>query len=839
MAAVQAIAQFFWGILLTLDSIVYFLISWLYQIILLLCRIDILGNGTEISELVGRVYTIIGVVILFLVAYSLLRAMVNPDDLKGKKSPTNIVKNVLISIALIALTPTIFSFALDFQNALLEQNTIGKLVLGDRTDGESSATTIEKGGNRMAATVLQSFLHPNYSQCTIVTSDDGSVGYDCPEIATGGLNFLLFEVANEHTTYDAVWDEVENNGNFLNITTFAYALAHESTMTYYPIISTIAGAFVFLVLLSYCIDIAIRTIKLAVFELIAPLPILARIMPGEQGNKVFSNWVKACISTYTEVFIRLAILFFAVLIIKIVIQNIPTIFLDLGLLNGDVGITVFLFTQAFLVIGIILFVKQAPQILKDITGLDSGKYNVLRSAKQALSFVGGGIMGRSPAAAVRAWEQTGKDGNLRSIGDQYKRRLAKTRAKAEGATFGSRTGDRFRKAFGMPSLKESYDTMMEQNRNMNGQYLKAVNDTASDVLLRDDKGEVVKDANGKPIKLVNVGDTWEFNEENTRKLQEAKNRNAIAISEIGEEVKQAQDILEVDKKVNGKGKADEISGKEMAKTKYYLRRDGNELENISILTKDSNGYKQLTFRSQNELKKWLDESRDNRTISDKFYNSISDQYIAKDDFLKITTKIDGKMVTVGGKDNPLNQKQFEEWFAANREKMSSEEVTRIGHILNQSVNVVTKKHFFDHNGEYNGKENAAMTLYKEELADNLRNYGIVDANGKVEHNKIVYEKDGKTKTIDIQKMISNPHEMKYDDLKNIKEYVEEVVGGEVNSKLRNLNKAKSDIDYENAAIDRMQAQVKEQIEVAKSGDRYTAAKAASDANRMEDGGKKG
>ena len=839
MAAVQAIAQFFWGILLTLDSIVYFLISWLYQIILLLCRIDILGNGTEISELVGRVYTIIGVVILFLVAYSLLRAMVNPDDLKGKKSPTNIVKNVLISIALIALTPTIFSFALDFQNALLEQNTIGKLVLGDRTDGESSATTIEKGGNRMAATVLQSFLHPNYSQCTIVTSDDGSVGYDCPEIATGGLNFLLFEVANEHTTYDAVWDEVENNGNFLNITTFAYALAHESTMTYYPIISTIAGAFVFLVLLSYCIDIAIRTIKLAVFELIAPLPILARIMPGDQGSKVFNNWVKACISTYAEVFIRLAILFFAVLIIKIVIQNIPTIFLDLGLLNGDVGITVFLFTQAFLVIGIILFVKQAPQILKDITGLDSGKYNVLRSAKQALSFVGGGIMGRSPAAAVRAWEQTGKDGNLRSIGDQYKRRLAKTRAKAEGATFGSRTGDRFRKAFGMPSLKESYDTMIEQNRNMDGKYLTAVNDTASDVLLRNDKGEVIKDANGQPIKLVNVGDTWEFNEENTRKLQEAKNRNAIAISAIGEEVKQAQDILEVDKKVNGKSQADDISGKEMAKTKYYLRRNGDEREDYTFSLQDGT---KVTVHSQNELKNYLSKNRN--LLSDTMYQRINDNWIDKDNdpndmYLRITTQIDGQTVTVGGKSNPLNQKQFEEWFAANREKMSSEEVTRIGNILNQSINVVTKEHFFNHNGEYNGKENAAMTMYKEELADNLRNYGIVDANGVVHHDKIVYEKDGKTKTIDIQKMISNPHEMKYDDLKKIKEYVEEVVGGAVNSHLRDLNKAKSDIDYENAAIDRMQAQAKEQIEVAKSGDRYTAAKAASNANRMEDSGKKG
>ena len=841
MAAVQAIAQFFWGILLTLDSIVYFLISWLYQIILLLCRIDILGNGTEISELVGRVYTIIGVVILFLVAYSLLRAMVNPDDLKGKKSPTNIVKNVLISIALVALTPTIFSFALDFQNALLEQNTIGKLVLGDRTDGESSATTIEKGGNRMAATVLQSFLHPNYSQCTIVTSDDGSVGYDCPEIATGGLNFLLFEVANEHTTYDAVWDEVENNGNFLNITTFAYALAHESTMTYYPIISTIAGAFVFLVLLSYCIDIAVRTIKLAVFELIAPLPILARIMPGEQGNKVFSNWVKACISTYTEVFIRLAILFFAVLIIKIVIQNIPTIFLDLGLLNGDVGITVFLFTQAFLVIGIILFVKQAPQILKDITGLDSGKYNVLRSAKQALSFVGGGIMGRSPAAAVRAWEQTGKDGNLRSIGDQYKRRLAKTRAKAEGATFGSRTGDRFRKVFGMPSLKESYDTMMEQNRNMNGQYLKAVNDTASDVLLRDDKGEVVKDANGKPIKLVNVGDTWEFNEENTRKLQEAKNRNAIAISKIGEEVKKAQDILEVDKTINGKGAADEISGKEMAKTKYYLRRNGNEREDYTFSLKDGTA---VTVHSQNELKNYLSKNRN--LLSDTMYQRINDNWIDKDNdpndmYLRITTQIDGQTVTVGGKANPLNQKQFEEWFAANREKMSSDEVARSSNILNQSINVVTKKHFFDHNGNYNDEDNPAMVKFKRELSQKL-SYGIVDENGKIQKGKITYidPQDKKTEiTIDIAKLSSDWTKITYDDLKNIKKYVEEVVDPKINEELIALNKKKSYIDYENAAIDRMQAQVKEKIEVEKSGEKYTVAKAASDANRMEDSGKKG
>ena len=395
------IIQALMSVLLFLDSIVYFLISWIYQIILLLCQVDILGNSTEIDALIRRVYVIIGVVILFLVAYSLLRAMVNPDDLKGKRSPANIVKNVLISIALVALTPTIFDFAYDFQNGILMQNTIGKLILGTSTvdeDGNevSSNDTIADGGNVIAATVLQAFLHPNYDYCTL---DSASATYDCDvTINTNGLNLIFISIPTSSATYDSIWQGVEEDGDFLSITTFAYSLAHDDSMTYYFIISTAVGVFVFLVLLTYCIDIAVRTVKLAVFELIAPLPILARIMPGDQGEKVFSNWVKACISTYVEVFIRLAILFFAVLIIKIVIGNLQTIFIGEALVTGKVGFTVFLFTQAFIIIGIILFIKQAPQILKDITGLDSGKYgkSLMKGFGMMTAAFGGGA-----TAAIR------------------------------------------------------------------------------------------------------------------------------------------------------------------------------------------------------------------------------------------------------------------------------------------------------------------------------------------------------------------------------------------------------------------------------------------------------
>ena len=129
----RAIWQAFSTILLFLDSIVYFLISWVYQIILLLCNVDILDNDFQVQALINRIYIIIGVVVLFLVAYSLLKSMVNPDDTKGKNSPFNVVKNVIVSIVLIALMPTIFGFAMDFQQALLQENTIGKIILGGAT----------------------------------------------------------------------------------------------------------------------------------------------------------------------------------------------------------------------------------------------------------------------------------------------------------------------------------------------------------------------------------------------------------------------------------------------------------------------------------------------------------------------------------------------------------------------------------------------------------------------------------------------------------------------------------------------------------------------------------
>ena len=132
---VDGIASFFYTIFLWLNCIIYSFISFVYQIFLVLANGGDIFDKTSISGLVDRVYIILGVVVLFLVAYSLLRNMVNPDEaLKGKKSPVKTISNVVTSIALIALVPTIFDFVFSFQNSLLNYNVIGKIIAGTNTN---------------------------------------------------------------------------------------------------------------------------------------------------------------------------------------------------------------------------------------------------------------------------------------------------------------------------------------------------------------------------------------------------------------------------------------------------------------------------------------------------------------------------------------------------------------------------------------------------------------------------------------------------------------------------------------------------------------------------------
>lgn len=792
---VRTIIQALISVLLFLDSIVYFLITWIYQIILLLCQSDILGNSVDIDALVQRVYTIIGVVVLFLVAYSLLRSMVNPDETKGKKSPVNVIKNVLISVALIALTPTIFNFAYQFQAGILRENTIGKLILGESTtslkDSEgnptSSSETIADGGNLIASTLLQAFLHPNFELCDL--NDDGTYSCDLT-INTSGYNILFWSIPNifTSTTFNELWEEI-SNGNFLLLPVFAYTLANENNMVYYYVISTAVGVFAFIVLLSYCIDVAIRTVKLAVFELFAPVPILARIMPGDQGEKVFNNWVKACLSTYVEVFIRLAILFFSILIIKIVLRNLPDIFIGSSLVEGEVGFRVFLFAQAFIIIGILLFIKQAPQIIKDITGLDGGKYKLFGGLKEAfglaktgVAFVGGSIAGGNPLAGFRAAKETNKSGNLQSIGAQYRRRQAKINAKEYGATFSDRAVDRVRQTMGMPSIKDTYEDMLKRNIDpITGQEFTATNQSRLSINL----------PNGT---VINAGQTVQLNTETTQMLNEQKAINDERKADISEVVRQYQAANDSNRQYVGyEDEMKKIAAKEIKKGNFLVR----DSDKKSLLD--------LTYVTQ-----------DGRTVSS---------------------------LAAGMK----TQQELEGWLERAKTDMSAEDYGRLSRQLQTAVSKFSVDAFIENNGkeEVLGKEeNVELLRQKEAMATSLiNNGGLLEIDSRTGMVTKFASDAGLSQQIDDLILALNNGTKKYSELTRneismLSDLGNKTLNNQISHAIQLQNLQKAELDEKNAAIDNMFDQGKKAAETFRTSNVYQAAQASSDAAHEEQAGKK-
>ena len=100
-----------------------------------------LGISEIISNLVSNVYIIVGVIALFLISYSILKQMINPEDNSGSKNILGIIKRMLIALLLTIIMPSVFDFLYDFQNSLLTHHVVTKLIL--QTDDNIITHSIE------------------------------------------------------------------------------------------------------------------------------------------------------------------------------------------------------------------------------------------------------------------------------------------------------------------------------------------------------------------------------------------------------------------------------------------------------------------------------------------------------------------------------------------------------------------------------------------------------------------------------------------------------------------------------------------------------------------------
>lgn len=350
-----------YNILLLIDGAIYDLIDYIYDIFNFLAGYNIFSQETY-NQIVQRIYVILGMVMLFALAYSLLKAVINPDDFaKGEQSFPNVIKNTVISLVIIAVLPTVFSVVFNVQNAILNNDTTPKLILGD----QYTSSDYSDSGRLMAFNVFHAFFHPNAEWCTSKGYPNSLAGLEACEGSIKSDGFLFIRGSG---TLKAANDIILNHSaSFTNYVSYSKAAVNKE-ISYLCVVSTVAGAFLLYVLLNFCFDLAVRVIKLMFYQLIAPIPVICRVIPFGSLKDVFNKWLKFTVSAFVEVFIKIAIMYLGVFVINLVIAS-------FGSGTGGTSsltATQSLIAQALVIMGVVIFIRQAPKLLGDMFGLDSG-----------------------------------------------------------------------------------------------------------------------------------------------------------------------------------------------------------------------------------------------------------------------------------------------------------------------------------------------------------------------------------------------------------------------------------------------------------------------------------
>lgn len=407
-----------------LDRIIYGFIDEVYNLVIQLAGTNIFTTEL-INSFAERIYAFIGIFMLFKVTISLITHVFYPDDFTDKdKGFTSIIKRIILSLVMIVLVPYVFAEAYEFQKLILTENTLVTLIFG--TPPETSGTTsqlagsayVDTAGKKIQFTLLSAFLHPNYEEFT-ATSNNSDVDLSpCKELyvkdsggnyqfrainsVSGSGNSLFHYELNPACFGEYNPDEDIYTGKYTGTSgeeeaalakafgddkvlfqTYAQGVSQQDydltfkkglvelekdgkyTMSYMPLISTVVGVIALYMLVLFCIDIAVRSIKLGFLQMIAPIPIISYIDPKSGKDGMFKKWTGMCVKTYLDLFIRLFALFFGIYIISL-IGTFKSVFSGETITDGIINV--------FLIIGVLIFIKKLPEILKDSLGLEGGTF---------------------------------------------------------------------------------------------------------------------------------------------------------------------------------------------------------------------------------------------------------------------------------------------------------------------------------------------------------------------------------------------------------------------------------------------------------------------------------
>lgn len=383
---------------------IYNLIPKLYSIFYSLANTEFLSSDI-IEQFSANIYMLISVVMLFAFSITILSAIVNPDLLTdNKKGVSALFKRSIIGLALMVLVPFAFNEMYSITESIMDNMLVEKIIVGYNCSGSEC----EKGGNGgqvIAGTLINSVLYP--------VDDEVQVSSDINNSYRSMVQTDIGEISN-----------VASDINILRQDSGGNSVDGDFAFHFDGLIAIIAGAGVCYILLLFALDMAVRIFKLAFLELTAPISIVSYI---GVGDKILSSWFKEVGKTFAEVFIKVASIAFYLFLLK-------NISLLSNQFKSESWISIF---NCFLVVGMLIFVKQIPDLINKIFGLNiklkggvSGRLEQMavvgeqakkawtgltNLAKAAPLVAGAGLVAGSKAIGGKVGEKFGQTGLGQSI----------------------------------------------------------------------------------------------------------------------------------------------------------------------------------------------------------------------------------------------------------------------------------------------------------------------------------------------------------------------------------------------------------------------------------------
>lgn len=430
-----------------LDSLIYQVVAFLYKLFFFVSSTEIFQNDA-VKNVSKNFQLLVAVVVMFSLSISLVNYIVNPDNMKSGKVPASkLVTKVITSLILLLTINIVFATAYRLQNAIIENNFVGKLILGDK----AQSFDVESMGMSFSKSILSAFITDNPNKSGTVPN------YNIPN-ANYLFNDILTKESQYHYLVDFINDKDDKGEYVLN----------------YNALSIPVGLFIGYILLTYVVGVGVRTVQLFYLQVIAPVPILFYVLPN--GDDKLKKWTQQCITTYLDLFIRHLIIYLTIFLCSNLLSTDGTLIIPSG--ADDYKNWIIL----ALVIAIMLFAKKAPDLIKELfpaTSKASGDFG-LNLGKQFKGTAAGAVLGAGvggiAGAATGLLSGGGIGGmiggfNRGAYGGLRGKKLSDTMSKTkqygnmwrdQGITGWDRMGANMRNTFGVQDRLSGYEKQISQ-----------------------------------------------------------------------------------------------------------------------------------------------------------------------------------------------------------------------------------------------------------------------------------------------------------------------------------------------------------------------------------------